>query len=465
MDGIGGTLSPLSAKPSAPFASPPVGITMGVTKGTQSPLSASTIASPPEGSTLGDAKRTKAPLTVPTTAPMAPSTFGFILGSDTGTSEPPSAPTSPSVASPIFAPKDSDSRTAPSVSPVTPSRTPVSGSEDGDPAKSFVASDQASEMPAHVSTLNTHGASLTDPRNVSPVETTKTRTNVTVINLETDKILLEYGGVGLVTSVVEASMYNIMNDQLTKHFQKEIGSILDSVTLHLNFLSEASMSAQGGGSRHLGNADTESTGVVEVQTVVELATNKTIMLTGINESFVTLVLITYFEGDTLHHLLDALNHTGMIFSFLRLKSNSTIVVEGNLSYITKDLAPVTSTLTMAAALSGVIALVLGAGALARRRRSTKDDIDLHELEADESEEGHFHPLAPAHYPSQSTPTFRSTNPFEDSCSDDDDSLGSERYLDWPIEKDVSSRRRRTSLQDISVDNDEGDEGEFFGINL
>lgn len=394
-------------------------------------------------------------MAVPTSAPVANSPVGFTVGNETGASDPPSAPTSSNVTSPIDVPTDDDFGKAPFVAPVTPP-----GSEDSDLTKSRLDPDQAPKMVTPDAVLNTHGASLTDPRNDSHVDTTETLTNTTVINLESDKLLLEYGGVGLITSVVEASMYNIMNDQLTTHFRTQIGSILNSFALDLNFLPDAPLSARGGGSQPPRN--TESTGVVEVQTAVRLVTNNTIMITGMDETFVTLVLMTYFEGDSLDNILDALNRTGMMFSFLRLKSNSSILVEGNLSYTTKDLAPVTSTLTMAAALSGVIVLVLGVGALARRRRSTRDDTDLQEFEVDESEEDHFHPLAPAHYPSQSTPSFRATNPFEDSCSDDDDSLGSERYLDWPVEKEVSSRRRQPSLHDISVDDDEG---EFFGINL
>lgn len=275
-----------------------------------------------------------------------------------------------------------------------------------------------------VATLNTHGITISDPKELhSPLQ------SMIDLDIDSSKLLIEIGGVGLDISVVEVTMDNVLEDHLTSYFKEEIGSMVESVSVTLDFL-EDSVGQNGKG---------ETTGDVEIDAKIHLKTNDTSLLVGLDEAYVTHILESFFVGDSLQGLLGAINRTGTTLSFIRLQSKST-----------------PPTVPLALAFGGVLAFVIGVGVVIRRSRSRKTATDSLELEADESEEDQFHPLARVHVPVQPLSTFRSTtNPFDDYFSDDDeDSLGSDRYLNWPIEREVRTRWRKSSLHDIRVDSDD-----------
>lgn len=275
-------------------------------------------------------------------------------------------------------------------------------------------------------TLNTHGITIEDQN--PPLD----------LDIDSYRLLLEIGGVGLDISTVEVNMDNVLEDRLTAHFKAIMGSVIESVAVTLNFL-EDSVHQSGEG---------ETTGEVEIETKMHLHANNPSSLVGLDEAYATKVLEDYFVGDSLQGLLDAMKQTGTELSFIRLQSNST----NDSDAFTASTVPV----SLAAAFGGVLVLVVGFGIMTGRSRSLKNDSESQGIDATESEEDQFHPLAPVHPPVQSLSNFRSaTNPFDDVYSDDDeDSLGSDRYLNWPIEREVRSRWRKSSLHDVSVDSDD-----------
>jgi hypothetical protein len=275
-----------------------------------------------------------------------------------------------------------------------------------------------------VATLNTHGITIIDPK-----ETHSPSKSTIDLVIESSTLLIEIGGLALDISAVEVKMDNILEDRLTAYVQKEIGGMVESVSVNLNFLEDSAHQ----------NGEGETTGDVEIDVKIHLKTNDTSLLEGLDDAYATHILESFFVGDSLEDLLDALNITGTTLSFIRLRAKS-----------------VDPTVPLASAFGGVLAFVVCAGIMIRRSRTRKTVTDSLEIDADESEEDQFHPLARIPVPVQPLSTFRSTsNPFDDVFSDEDeDSLGSDRYLNWPIEREVRTRWKKSSLHDVSVDSDD-----------
>ena len=278
--------------------------------------------------------------------------------------------------------------------------------------------------------LVTHGIKIVDLKELHSASALD-------LDIHSYRLLLEIGGVGLEISTVEANMDNALEDGLAVYFKTIIGSVVESVSVSLNFLEDSIQSRDG-----------ETTGDVEIETKIHLHTTNSSLLVGLDEGYATQVLENYFVGDSVQGLLDAMERTGTTLSFIRLQSNST----NDSDTFTAS----ASTLSLAAAFGGVLAFAAGFGFMRRKFSSTKKNPALEDIDETESEEDQFHPLAPVHAPVQRLSNFRSsTNPYDDVYSDDDeDSLGSDRYLNWPIEREVRSRWKRSSLHDVSVDSDD-----------
>lgn len=264
------------------------------------------------------------------------------------------------------------------------------------------------------------------------------------LELETGTIMLEFGGYGLQLSEIEASMYGRMQNLLEGHFKSAFGpSLFDKFDLNLNFMEDIPTGEADGFSRHLdGEDEVATTAFVDVKCTVFLKTDHESMLYGVDETFATNLLSTFFAGESLQAFLDDLDDGGFQIQFIRLRTTDQNFAD---AIATRDFSvdEATGSVTpmILGSLSGVLLLVTATSFLVRRRHGVDDD-DSQNLAAGEGDEDQLNPFAPTGSSRDDdsaitkTKSFRekkdkSNNPFDsddDIYSYEDDELGS--FMDW-----------------------------------
>jgi hypothetical protein len=306
-----------------------------------------------------------------------------------------------------------------------------------------------------VDTLDTRGGELIDAAeelHASLVEeVTPEGSFVSKLQIETDTLVINFGGPGLDLTAVEAIMYEKLVTLLTIFYAAEIGPIFESFDLSLNFSEEIINEATGEVIvTDTSEATTVVIGSVEVGTIINLATASSINLLGIDEAYATNILRSFFDGEYLQKLLNELDGVNMGLSFMELETSDSYVEAIATHNVGETSTETASTALIAGALAGVLVFVTGA-ALATRRWKSNDDDDLSQLF---EEEDQLYPLSNQQDGAASTIGFPTAEDIEE-----EDSMGSDSFLDWaqpdrPRSSRITSGRIRDDM-----------DGDLFPVDL
>jgi hypothetical protein len=332
------------------------------------------------------------------------------------------------------------------VSTISPSED-VSGGLDS--LKKILESKKSTN--SSVVTLPTHGIQLKDPSH-KYVESNSSikihRETLYKIDLKTKPVSLEFGIHDLVVSAIEATMFNVLQDWITSNFKIQLGLIVKTSTLTLDFQEEENESPP---------TDSDTTrGFVQVGSTVHLETNNTLMLVGMDVPFVSEVFENFFLGDSLMEVLNTMKRAGIPLTYLQLETNNATQLDavGTYSYNSKR-EPISGGSRVLLGIGFVAAFVIGMGIAARQHRQSseeKEDSQTIDLGNDDESEAQFlQSSPPVQVPVSQITSYRSFVNTSDEVNDDDDSLGSDKFLNWPVERELSIRKKKYSLHDIDVD--------------
>jgi len=271
------------------------------------------------------------------------------------------------------------------------------------------------------------------------------------LQLETDTLVVQFGGPDLDISALQAIMYEKMDTLLEQHYITHIGTIFDSFDLSLNFSEEIINDATE--DENVTTTDGEATtaviGSVEVATTINLLTKNRNLLMAFDETFVTNILRSFFDSEYLQELLNELDNQMLELSFLELETSDGTITEAIATHnVGESNTSAGSTALIAGALAGVMVFVTGA-ALFARRGTSNDDADSHGFDSD-GDDDQLHPLSGEKAASIGFPSAEDI--------DDEDSMGSDSFLDW-ARPDTGSPSR---IPSGSIRDEDGD---LFPVNL
>lgn len=313
--------------------------------------------------------------------------------------------------------------------------------------------------PVDPDTLDTTGATeLSDASKLHSAvveETAADGTPVYKLQIETGSLVVLFGGPDLDLSSIQAIMYEKLDTLLGIYYIDEIGTKLDNFDLNLNFGEEIIDDATGEENVTSPEGGTTAViGSVEVGTTINLKTSNSIELMDFDETSATDILRSFFESTFLQQLLNELDSLGLGLSFMELKTTEMTFAEAIATHnVGGSNEAAGSTFMIAGALAGVMVFVTGAALLTRRWNSNDDD-SIHQFDGEEGDQ--LHPLSGSRNSDSKAESIGFPS-MEDIEHEEEDSMGSDTFLDWARPERSKSRIRSGTVRD--------EDGDLFPIDL